>query len=403
MKTTYGHLTYCSNIHSGENWEDHFEKLKENIPLIKNELAPGQPFGLGLRLADAASKTLQQPHVLQEFKQWLRENDIYVFTMNGFPYGNFHHTAVKDQVHAPDWLTRDRVDYTIRLAEILAELLPHEMEGSISTSPLTYRFWHKENEWNAVMEKATKNLLLVVDKLIDIKQKTGKVIHIDIEPEPDGLLDNGTEFLDWYLQYLLPLGIEHLQKSKGLDRTAAEEAIKMHIQLCYDVCHFAVGYEDHAAMVEAFERHGIKTGKIQISAALKGRLDGTADEKEKVIEAFKNFNEPVYLHQVVARKSDGSFSRYRDMPDALANSNAAAVEEWRAHYHVPLFIEHYDILQSTQADIKTVLDIQKKHPFTKYMEVETYTWEVLPAAMRLPIGQSISRELKWVKDLLNNH
>lgn len=403
MKTSYGHLTYCSNIHAGESWEDHFAKLKENVPAIKKELAPEEVFGLGLRLADAASKTLQQQQSLHEFKQWLSDNDVYVFTMNGFPYGNFHHTAVKDKVHAPDWLTSDRVAYTIRLAEILAELLPNEMEGSISTSPLTYRFWHKENEWNAVMKKATANLLLVVDKLIDIKQQAGKTIHIDIEPEPDGLLDNGTEFLEWYLQYLLPSGIEYLQQSKGLNKHEAEEAIKTHIRLCYDVCHFAVGYEDHAAMIKKFEAYGIKTGKIQISAALKGRLDGSTIEKENVIDAFKNFNEPVYLHQVVARKKDGALLRYRDMPDALADSDRADVEEWRAHYHVPLFIEHYDILQSTQNDIKTVLDIQKKNPFTKYMEVETYTWEVLPAAMRLPIDQSIRRELKWVKDLLNNH
>jgi hypothetical protein len=305
-------------------------------------------------------------------------------------------------VHAPDWLTSDRVAYTIRLAEILAQLLPDEMEGSISTSPLTYRFWHKEVEWNAVMKKATANLLLVVDKLIDIKQQAGKTIHIDIEPEPDGLLDNGTEFLEWYLQYLIPSGIEYLQQGKDMNKHEAEAAIKTHIRLCCDVCHFAVGYEDHAAMIKKFESHGIKTGKIQISAALKGRLDGSTIEKENVINAFKNFNEPVYLHQVVARKKDGGLLRYRDMPDALADSDRADVEEWRAHYHVPLFIEHYDILQSTQNDIKTVLDIQKQNPFTKYMEVETYTWEVLPATMRLPIDQSISRELKWVKDLLNH-
>ncbi|MFT4016907.1 MAG: metabolite traffic protein EboE [Agriterribacter sp.] len=402
MKTAYGHLTYCSNIHSGESWEDHFLKLKENVPAIKKELSPNEPFGLGLRLADAASKILQQQQALGEFKQWLGDNDIYVFTMNGFPYGNFHHTAVKDQVHAPDWLTNDRVAYTIRLAEILAELLPDNMEGGISTSPFTYRYWHKENEWNDVLKKATANLLLVVDKLIDIKQKTGKTIHIDIEPEPDGLLDNGNDFLQWYLQCLLPLGIAHLQQSKGMNSAAAEEAIKTHIQLCYDVCHFAVGYEDHAAMIAKFEEQGIKTGKIQISAALKGRLDGSASEKEKVINAFKNFNEPVYLHQVVAREKACNLLRYRDMPDALADSDHAGVEEWRAHYHVPLFIENYDILQSTQADIKTVLGIQQKKPFTKYLEVETYTWEVLPAGMRLPIDQSISRELKWVKDLLNN-
>lgn len=403
MKTAYGHLTYCSNIHSGESWEDHFEKLKENVPLIKKELAPGQPFGLGLRLADAASKTLQQPGPLQQFKQWLNDNNIYIFTMNGFPYGNFHHTAVKDQVHAPDWLSNDRAAYTIRLAGILSQLLPEGMEGGISTSPLTYRFWHKTEDWDAVLKKATSNLLSVVDALVDIKDKTGKVIHIDIEPEPDGLLDNGTEFLNWYLQYLLPPGIEHLQKSKGVNKDVAEATIKTHIQLCYDICHFAVGFEDHTAMIKKFETHGIKTGKIQISAALKGRLNGLPAEKEKVIAAFKNFNEPVYLHQVVAGKKDGGFLRYPDMPQALADSDHANVEEWRAHYHVPLFIANYDILQSTQADIITVLDIQKANPFTAYLEVETYTWEVLPAAMRLPIDQSISRELKWVKDLLNNH
>lgn len=403
MNTAYGHLTYCSNIHSGESWEDHFARLKENLPAIKKTLAPEQSFGLGLRLADAASKTLQQPNVLQAFKQWLKENDMYVFIINGFPYGSFHHSVVKDQVHTPDWLTNDRAAYTIRLAGILAELLPDDMEGGVSTPPLSYRYWHKKSDRNDVIKKATANLLSVADKLIEIREKTGKIIHIDIEPEPDGLLDNGTEFLQWYLQYLLPLGIEHLQQTRGINKHAAEETIKTHIQLCYDICHFAVGYEDHAAMIKKFEQEGIKTGRIQVSAALKGRLNDAATEKGKVIAAFENFNEPVYLHQVVARKKDGTLLHYPDMPDALADSDHPGVEEWRAHYHVPLFIERYDILQSTQADIKTVLDIQKTKPFTKYLEVETYTWEVLPAAMRLPVDQSISRELQWVKDVLKDH
>lgn len=402
MKTKYGHLTYCSNIHAGESWEDHFAKLKAHVPAVKQLAAPNQPFALGLRLADAASRVLQQEEQLQEFTNWLRENDIYVFTMNGFPFGNFHHSAVKDQVHAPDWLSADRVAYTIRLAEILAKLLPDGMEGSISTSPLTYRFWHREEEWDAVFRKATGNLLQVVDALADIRQQTGKLIHIDIEPEPDGLLDNGAEFLQWYIKYLLPLGILHLQQSRGMSSTAAEEAIKAHIRLCYDICHFAVGYENHAEMIRQLEAQGIKTGKLQVSAALKGRLDGDAAEKEKVLEAFKAFNEPVYLHQVIAAKTDGTLLRYRDMPEALADAQHPGVEEWRAHYHVPLFMERYDVLQSTQADIKTVLGIQQKDPFTKYMEVETYTWEVLPAATRLPIDQSISRELLWVTELLDH-
>ncbi len=401
MKTAYGHLTYCSNIHSGETWEDHFARLRENIPLIKKALAPQGSFGIGLRLANVASETLHEPSALQVFKQWLTENDCYVFTMNGFPYGYFHHKAVKDQVHAPDWLTPERVTYTLRLAEILAQLLPTGMEGSISTSPLSYRHWHSVHDRKAVLEAATANLLQVVKALTEIRQKTGKIIHIDIEPEPDGLLDNGTEFLQWYVEQLLPLGITYLTQNQGLDKAAAEEAIKTHVRLCYDVCHFAVGYENHAEMIEKLEANDIRTGKIQISAALKSLIGKEVEaENEKLFNAFSAFDEPVYLHQVVARSSDGTLLHYRDMPGALADYTRAGIEEWRAHYHVPVFIEQFDILRSTQEDIKTVLNIQKKKPFTHYLEVETYTWEVLPPALRLPIDQSISRELQWVKEFL---
>jgi len=400
MQTPYGHLTYCSNIHAGESWPEHFEKLQQYIPSIKQEVSPDKPFGLGLRLSDVASKTLYQPDELKEFKHWLKENDVYIFTMNGFPFGSFHHTAVKDLVHAPDWLSQERVDYTIRLAEILAQLLPATMEGGISTNPFTYRHWHPKEEWNSIFKKATLHLLHVVDALITIKKEKGILIHIDIEPEPDGLLDNGKEFLDWWDNYLLPIGISYLQDKWQLSSTEAESVLKAHVQLCYDVCHFAISYEDHAGMIHQLEKRGIKTGKIQISAALKGLF--TENNSAELIQAFKNFNEPVYLHQVVAKKTDGTLLRYRDLPQALEDSQHADVAEWRAHFHVPIFIENYNVLQSTQADIKTVLQLQKEKAFTPYLEIETYTWEVLPQDMRLPMGQSISRELNWVINLLHH-
>ena len=141
MLTNSGHLTYCTNIHSGEKWEDHFNELQKNFPGIKKELSPDKPMGMGLRLANAASIELIKEKNLNAFKQWLNENNTYVFTMNGFPYGNFHDTRVKDHVHTPDWSTPERVEYTIRLFEILKELLPEGMDGGVSTSPLTYRRW----------------------------------------------------------------------------------------------------------------------------------------------------------------------------------------------------------------------------------------------------------------------
>lgn len=400
MQTSKGHLTYCSNIHSGETWKDHFDKLKENIPAIKQAISPLEPFGIGLRLAHSASLELRKQENLNAFVGWLNDNNCYVFTMNGFPYGNFHHSVVKDQVHAPDWLSPERVSYTIRLAQILAALLPDGIDGGISTSPLSYKYWHKAEDLPGGFETATLNLLQVVDQLIRIKETTGKLIHIDIEPEPDGLLGDGKEFLQWYMQYLLPLGVPYLQDRYGFNEDIAASIIREHIQICYDICHFAVGFEDHAHMIEELRALGIKTGKIQISAALKAPIPSHATDREQVAQAFGQFNEPVYLHQVVAKKTGGELLRYKDLGEALADIGHPGVQEWRAHYHVPLFISSYGVLQSTQKDIERVLAIQDQQPFTFHLEVETYTWEVLPPELRLPIADSIVREMLWVIQLM---
>jgi hypothetical protein len=163
-----------------------------------------------------------------------------------------------------------------------------------------------------------------------------------------------------------------------------------------------VNFENHHHIIQQLKSLGIKTGKIQISAALKGALSDDDSERKKVIDTFSRFNEPVYLHQVVAKKNDGKLLLYPDMPLALADSNNKDVVEWRAHYHVPLFVDSYGVLESTQGDIETVLGIHEADPFTFHLEVETYTWEVLPQEMRLPISESISRELKWVIDILKH-
>jgi hypothetical protein len=254
----------------------------------------------------------------------------------------------------------------------------------------------------STFETATFNLLQVVDQLIRIKRATGKLIHIDIEPEPDGLLGNGKEFLQWYMQYLLPLGIPYVQERYSINEDEASSMIREHIQLCYDVCHFAVGFEDHAHMIEEIRSLGIKTGKIQISAALKSTLPENIKDRTPFIDAFKKFNEPVYLHQVVAMQKDGNLLYYPDLGVALNDALNPEVVEWRAHYHVPLFISSYGVLQSTQADIRKVLSIHDHNMFTFHLEVETYTWDVLPDDMRLPVNDSIIREMQWVIDIIRH-
>ncbi|MBN7817043.1 metabolite traffic protein EboE [Algoriphagus pacificus] len=393
------HLSYCTNIHPGESWKETFENLKKYIPQIKSDLAPDQAFGIGLRLSNEASLVLAQPEELTAFKSWLKEQNAYVFTMNGFPYGGFHGQVVKDDVHTPDWTTKERRDYTIRLFEILAELLPDQIEGGISTSPLSYRFWFSaQNELDRAITKSTTHLVQVVAKLIEIKQKTGKTLHLDIEPEPDGILENTAEMLAFFKDWLLPMGTRDLMDTLQMSKEDAEKAIKEHIRLCYDVCHFALVYEKPKDVFQAMDAAGIKIGKIQISAALKLKLPKGLEERNAIKDTLLPFAESTYLHQVIGRNSEGQLESFRDLDQALKQLESTELEEWRIHFHVPVFLSDYGKVASTQSDILEVLTYLKTNQVTDHLEVETYTWDVLPEGMTMDIQSSIIRELSWVTE-----
>lgn len=394
------HLSYCTNIHAGDSWGEHFQALKDNLPRVKQKLSPSSPFGIGLRVSNLASQELQSEENFEAFKEWLAINDMYIFTMNGFPYGEFHHEIVKENVHAPDWTSTDRLFYTLRLIGILAKLLPDGMDGGISTSPLSYRHWFEAKTQEDVMQVATRNILEVVEQLNRINLVSNKIIHLDIEPEPDGLLETGDEFIDWYNNYLIPLGRQHFLDKFNFETDKADEIIKQHVRICYDVCHFALGYEDHERMMDKLKNEGILIGKFQVSAALKAHLPEDPNHRKQLVHAFAQFNEPTYLHQVIAKTNSGKILRYRDLPEAITEAERTDVNEWRSHFHVPVFLAEYELLQSTQTDILKVLNLHKSQNCTNHIEVETYTWNVLPQDLKLPIDESIQRELEWVRNEL---
>ncbi|RPA68706.1 xylose isomerase [Cyclobacteriaceae bacterium YHN15] len=391
------HLTYCTNIHPGESWNATFENLKKFIPGIKESLSPAKPFGIGLRSSHEASLELLKPEKLTEFKNWLKEHDCYVFTFNGFPYGGFHNQVVKDEVHQPDWTTPERLAYTSRLFDILAELVPNGLDGGISTSPLSYRHWHKGKEkLEEAIKISTLNLAVITESLFQIKQETGKLLHLDIEPEPDGILENSQEVIEFYKKWLIPMGSQYLNRKLGLTITEAEKVLKDHIRICYDVCHFAVVYENPKDVFEAFEKEGIKIGKIQISAALKVPIPENKTERKALEKLISPFAESTYLHQVVATNQSGQLSSFRDLPEALKSLYFFDAKELRIHYHVPIFLSDYGKISSTQNDILEVLRYLKKEKVCNHLEVETYTWEVLPQGINLDLKNSIIRELQWV-------
>jgi hypothetical protein len=398
MKIKSFHLSYCSNIHPGETWAATFQNLKIYIPEVRTRLLHEGPFGIGLRLSHTATLLLEKPENLQEFQEWLEQENAYVFTLNCFPFGDFHRKPVKEKVHFPDWTTLDRRDYTKRAFRILAQLLPEGMDGGISTSPLSYRYWFKTQEkLQAAIETATQHLLEVVVELIQIRQNTGKNLHLDIEPEPDGILENSAEMITFFTGWLLPKGKKYLAEQLGYSPQEAQKAILNHIQVCYDVCHFAIVYEKPAATFAKFAAHGIKIGKIQISAALKVLMPPELAKRVTMNRNLKPFAESTYLHQVIGRRENGALTKYSDLPQALEKLVETTDQEWRIHFHVPVFLENYGAFSSTQTEILTVLKELVANPsITQHLEVETYTWEVLPEDISLSLGESISRELSWV-------
>lgn len=392
------HLTYCSNIHPGESWLEVFANLEKYVPNLKSSLSPTEPFGIGLRLADAAAKQLLESNNLAQFQAWLTQEDLYVFTLNGFPYGGFHRQVVKDQVYAPDWSTQERVNYTLNLTQILATLLPEGLDGGISTLPLSYKPWCKEDQatFEIVLKKSCLNIASVVAEMIRICETTGKILHIDLEPEPDGLIENTSEVIDFYHNWLLPICGNYLSKKLNIEQSLAETKLLEHVRVCYDTCHFSVEYEQPESVFARLQSAGIKIGKIQISAAIQVKIPAEVEKRSLIVERLRPFAESTYLHQVIERQSDGTLYHYPDLITALPHLEKSLAEEWRTHFHVPIFIHDYQILQSTQDDIATVLHLLQTNNACQHLEIETYTWDVLPSEMKIDLLTSIQREYEWV-------
>ncbi|WP_281322584.1 metabolite traffic protein EboE [Flavobacterium aestivum] len=397
-----GHLSYCTNIHAGESWEAVFKNIVDYCVPIKKKVSPYEPFGIGLRLSHQAATELLQDGNLLMFKVWLLQNEMYVFTINGFPYGNFHDEAVKDKVHLPDWTSNERLSYTQLLFTILCELLPSDMEGGISTSPLSYKHWHRtEEELNQVKQTATKKLVYLVAQLVKFHETRGKKMHLNIEPEPDGVIENSDEYIAFFEEYLLQEGASLLASTLMCSNSQAQEYMRTHIQLCYDVCHFAVGFEKSEEVLQKMEKHGLKIGKLQISAALKCKASDTvsiADQQQHL----RIFDEPTYLHQVVIKTIGGELLKFDDLGKGIEAMNCIDFEELRTHFHVPIFVEDFQLLQSTQNEIISVLESWCKKEFTKHLEIETYTWQVLPSHLQTDLVESIERELEWVMNTIAN-
>jgi sugar phosphate isomerase/epimerase len=398
MKLADGsHLTYCTNIHRGESWEETRAALVHYLPRIKKQVAPEADMGAGLRLSAIAAQELVRGETLSEFKDFLAGNSLYVFTINGFPYGPFHGTRVKEEVYQPDWRFTERLDYTNRLADILASLLPGEIgQGTISTVPGTFGPIGRQPE---VPKALAGNLLQHAAHLAHLYDRTGKAIVLALEPEPMCYLETTDDAAAFFENWLYSANAAaRFAALTGFSLPQAERALHIHLGLCIDVCHAAVEFEDPALSFERAARSGIPISKMQLSAALRvPRVD------QDTQDALMRFDDGVYLHQVVEQRSGGGLVRFLDLHHAFAALDEALGNEWRVHCHVPIFQRDLPRLATTQDLLRNVLEMHKKSPISNHLEVETYTFDVLPEELRdMPVDTAVARELAWVKERLSS-
>lgn len=386
-----GALTYCLNIHPTQSWAEARVALTGPVAAVKQAISPDAPFVVGLRFSAETMGELTDPALRAELAGIVREHDYLPLTMNGFPYGPFHGTRVKEDVYLPDWRADERVAYTRDLAELMAELNADGAFISLSTVPGAFR----PNGVGAEAEMAG-NYLRAVAHLIELEARTGRQVALAIEPEPCCFLETIEETVAYFQTHLFSdAAVRQLAERTGLSTGDAATALPRHLGLCYDVCHAAVEFEDPAGSIAALRAAGIPVHKLQLSSAVRV-ASGTPEARD----VLARYDEPTYLHQLIENGPDG-LTRFAELGAALGGG-ATDGREWRVHFHVPVFLEGLPDFDTTQAFLKEIIALHRADPISPHLEVETYTWDVLPQGLRAgAVEDAVTRELQWVLQELN--
>lgn len=372
------HLAYCSNVHPAQDLAGIYDQLRRFTGPVRERLGV-ERLGLGLWLpAETAARLAAEPSEVEALRAVLDEQGLEVVTLNAFPYGGFHDPVVKHRVYNPDWTQRERLTYTMNAAHVLAELLPSDADrGSISTLPLA---WH--TPWSPAERQAARaNLDELAVGLARLRERTGRHVRVGFEAEPGCAIETTSE------------AVEELA---GIDTE--------YLGFCLDTCHLATAFEDAHAAVGRLVGAGLPVVKSQLSAALH-----VPDPRDTVTrELLSHFVEDRFLHQVrEIRASGGPLSR-DDLPIALDGDALPGEWPWRVHFHLPLHAAPQEPLGNTDAELAAAARalLGGDRALTDHLEVETYTWSVLPTDQRptddAGLVAGLAAELAHARDHLHD-
>jgi len=393
----YGHLTYSTLVHPGDTWPQMWESLTTFVPRVKRRISPNAPFGVSLRLSASSAETLiNSAAERNKLKDFLASNDLYLYTVNAFPYGPFKNTIVKEQVYEPDWRSQQRAKYTENVAEILAEVAPSFVNPSIQSPPLGFK---PRVTGNDVVQAYAANIRQLAAFLHRLRERTGRTVTLAVEPEPYCYLETTAETVQFFTKVLrAEFSIQALASTLGVGTDQADAILKRHIGTVYDICHQAVEFEDISASLQSLVDNDIAVFKLQEAAAV--RVPAVTAE---TVQALRQYADSVYLTQTIELR-DGKLNRFLNLEDAFRayEKNPGGPREWRTHFHVPVFLEELGPhFKTTRFAIEEALAFHRRTPVSAQLEIETYTWDVLPNELKTgDIVDYVIRELEWVRGQL---
>ena len=390
-----GHLTYSTLVHATDNWEQLWQSVNTYLPQVKARTSPDQKFGVCLRVsAPSAAALAEDPSKRAALKQFFDDNDLYLYTANAFVYGVFKKQVIKEEVYEPDWQTPDRREYTKQVADLLAYLAPEGVSPSIQSAPLGFK---PKVTGDDVVEAYTSNVIDVVAHLVELKKKTGKTVTLGLEPEPRCYLETTDETIAYFKTHLFsgPTA-QRLAKRTGLNEADAAQAMRDYTGVVFDIGHQSVGYEDIPASLQKLVDNGVQIVKLQEAASMY-----IPEVTQKTVDALQSFAKTIYLSQT-CQKKDGKTTWFLNLEDAFeAWYKDPGPREWRTHFHVPVFLDNLGAFGTTRFALEQALAFHKKTPLSTHLEIETYTWDVLPSHLKTgDIVEYVSREIEWVKGQL---
>ncbi len=377
-------LSYCTNVHPCRSRHDLEKIISDEASSVRDQC--GFDIGIGLWLPSAViSEVAHDVDATQSIANALDSRGLQCFSLNAFPFGDFHSERVKENVYLPDWSDVRRLNYTRLCSKFLAGILSGEHEGSISTLPLAYK---RANRPQGFINTAIEQLIQLARDLNALHQDTGKMIRLAIEPEPFCILETTLETIGFF-EMMWDVA----------DKNGIGNLVREHIGVCYDVCPQAVEFEDAGTAVDQLATADIRINKVQISCAIE--LDDPSNENSR--RALATFAEPRYLHQTFGRQSGGQIICDTDLSQELAlhpPSDWQEAEVWRVHFHVPVDADRLGPLRTTRPELIRAIEAIHQLPYEPHLEVETYTWPVLPGVQSGDVISGMARELIATRDLL---